>query len=176
MNKRVCYLLVGITGSGKSTIAKRLVEENPGATVFSLDDLRLKLFEATGAAADGKEAYAAAFDYANANRQKFDALVNQAWAEALKAEVVIVDNMNHTRKGRARWITEARAKGFTIVAIDVMAPLEVLIERQATRLDKGVPAEVVKRAYYSYQELTADEADAVVRVNGVTGLPPGWGC
>jgi predicted kinase len=171
MNKRVCYLLVGITGSGKSTIAKRLVEENPGAVVFSLDDLRLKLFEAAGSSAGGKEAYAAAFDYAAANRQKFDAVVNEAWSAALKADTVVVDNMNHTRKGRARWIAEARAKGFTVVAIDVMAPLEVLIERQAARPDKSVPAEVVKRAYYSYQELTADEADVVVRVNGITGLP-----
>jgi predicted kinase len=171
MNKKVCYMLVGITGAGKSTIAKQLIEENPEAFVFSLDTLRLKLFESKDIGSPVKEQYSLAFNYANENRQEFDTLVNDEWAKALKSHVVIVDNMNHTRKSRAKWITSARAKGFTIVAIDVMCPLDVLIERQNTRADKSVPADVVRRSYYSYQELSVDEADIVIRINGITGMP-----
>ena len=38
------YMLVGLPGSGKSTIAKKMIEKNPNIKVFSSDSLRKELW------------------------------------------------------------------------------------------------------------------------------------
>jgi len=90
--------------------------------------------------------------------------VNTAWQNALKHEHVFVDNTNLTVKSRARWIQDARAKGFKIIVVNMLVPLQVAIDRQATRPDKEVPAQIVKDMYMRMQEPTADEYDYLVNV------------
>jgi tRNA uridine 5-carbamoylmethylation protein Kti12 len=159
--------MVGVSGSGKSTVTYRLwnryhCDEN--VAEFSLDVCRLDFLDMI--TDDPKKAYAMAFKHATENQKQFDEYVNKRWAEALKADVIFVDNTNLTRKSRARWIQEARSKGFTIVAVNVMTPLKVVMERQATRKDKSVPLEVVRDMYMRMQEVQADEADYVLHVDG----------
>ena len=43
MNKPKLMLLVGLSGSGKSTIAQKLAEENPNTVIVSLDAIREEL-------------------------------------------------------------------------------------------------------------------------------------
>ena len=165
---KICYIMVGVSGSGKSSVVKSLIKASNGAvSVSSLDSYRLDFFDQI--ADDPKKAYADAFKYANLNPQRFNEYVNKQWAQDLKADVVIVDNTNLTRKSRARWIQDARSKGFTIVAVNVMAPLSVVLERQESRGDKSVPSDVVCEMYFRLQEVQADEADFIMHYDGVRG-------
>lgn len=174
---KTCYIMVGVSGSGKSTFVDKLLVLHPFARVFSLDQVRVSMYEASLSEnqinelnfENDKDVYSKAFEYVNANQKEFDAQVNAAWAYALKGEVVIVDNTNLTRKARARWIQEARSKGFTIVAVNVMAPLQVVIDRQASRKDKSVPPHVVRDMYMRQQEVQADEAEFILHADGVRG-------
>lgn len=173
---KTCFILVGVSGSGKSTVRDQLVMSlnalgHNDIDEFSLDDCRVEMFSLknTDETLRGGALYAASFEYANNNKTEFNDFVNSQWATALKSSVVIVDNTNLTRKSRARWIKEARAKGFEIVAIQVMAPLQVVIDRQKTRGDKAVPEHVVRDMYLRQQEVLAgDEADGVISVDGTT--------
>ena len=114
--------------------------------------------------------YKAAFDNANENKVKFDAFVISQWKRFLERDFVVVDNTNLTRKPRARWINDLRAKGFTIVGVQVNVPLQVALDRQATRGDKSVPLKIVEDMYMQQQEfLLGSEVDYVMYVDGVTG-------
>ena len=166
---KVCYIMVGVSGSGKSTVMSSIAKkfhsgQGEKTAVFSLDLCRLDFLDQI--TDDPKKAYADAFAYANANKHRFDEFVNMTWAQALKAQVLFVDNTNLTKKTRARWVNEARAKGFTIVAVNVMTPLKVVLERQATRPDKSVPLDVVRDMYMRLQEVQADEVDFIMHVDG----------
>lgn len=166
--------MVGAPGAGKSTVVKKISELHPEMRVFSLDDVRISLFkekmtlfaEELSVFSDDKMLYEHAFMYANANPKEFDARVNNVWVSALKSDVVVVDNTNLTRKARSRWVKDARAKGFEIIAINVVTPLTLILERQVSRADKSVPANVVRRMHFSIQEVQTDEADEIVTVRG----------
>lgn len=169
IKNRICYILVGVSGAGKSTAAKKLAAQHLAESsqplvceTFSLDTCRMDFcpFELSGnAVAD----YNMAFNYANANPKDFAVFVNAAWAKALKADIVFVDNTNLHRKARMRWITEARNAKFTVVAVQFMVPLQTLILRQSTRSDKSVGADIVKAMYMRQTEVKIpEEADHVL--------------
>lgn len=175
MNKH-CYIMVGVSGSGKSTVMWDMINHFPQMwdmilktveqtySIFSLDMCRLDFLDEISD--DPKVAYARAFDKANNNKSEFNAFVDKVWKQALESEVVFVDNTNLTKKSRARWIQDARKKGFKIVAVNVMSPLQTVLDRQATRKDKSVPAEVVRDMYMRMQEVQADEADYIMNIDG----------
>lgn len=165
-----CYIMVGVSGSGKSTAVKKLIDHHAGQNiaVFSLDSARLDFYDQINS--DPKQAYADAYKYATENAERFDEFVRCAWTETLKADVIVVDNTNLTKKSRARWVNEARAKGFKIIAIQMMTPLETVLARQMTRSDKQVPAETVRDMYFRQQEvLVGSEADVLLVVDGREG-------
>lgn len=168
---KICYIMVGVSGSGKSTVVNKLKAELEDVRVFSLDDVRLNMYVMLNenVPQDLQEQYARAFDFVNDNQQEFNKYVDNTWSAALKHKNVIVDNTNLTRKSRARWIQDARRKGFTIIAVNVMAPLSVVLQRQATRGDKSVPMDVVRDMYFRQQEVQSDEADFIMHYDGVRG-------
>jgi predicted kinase len=158
--------MVGVSGAGKSTIVQELLKHHLNTYTFSLDSCRMDFFDKIDN--DMKKTYAEAFKYANMNQTAFDSYVTRAWKHGLmNFETIIVDNTNLTKKARGRWVNEARAHGFTIVAIQVMTPLAVVLERQMTRCDKHVPEEIVRDMYFRQQEVLAgSEADFVMNVDG----------
>jgi predicted kinase len=179
MKNKNCFIMIGVSGCGKSTVRDRLlktlVEPDGSSTnvrTFSLDECRLQFTRQNHLGLhvddlDPTALYEAAFDYANANSKAFDAYVNEAWVYSLAGDSVIVDNTNLTRKSRARWSQEARAKGFTVWAVEVMTALSVVLERQRTRGDKNVPAHIVRDMYMRQQSvLVPAEADVLVVVDG----------
>lgn len=172
---KTCFVMVGVSGSGKSTTMRQLMKlsEGKNVQVFSLDDCRLDFYDQI--TDDPKEAYRKAFDYANANQDRFNSFVQGTWDRCLlTADVLFVDNTNLTRKSRARWVNDARARGFTIWAIQVVAPLATVIARQKLRTDKDVPEAIVRDMYMRQQEvLLGDEADFLLNVDGTTGLAEG---
>lgn len=174
--KKVGIIMVGVSGSGKSTWVAGVEKEFPDEKVatFSLDKCRLDMLMRTpGMISDlDTEAsiYAMAFKHANENQSRFDAHVTMMWQEAMQADVVVVDNTNLTRKSRARWINEMRSKDFSIVGVEMHTPLQVVLDRQATRGDKAVPHNVVRDMYMRQQSLMlGSECDVLHVVNGVSG-------
>lgn len=162
---KTCYVLIGVSGSGKSTFLKNYLDR-PGVVVSSLDTYRLDMFDQI--VSDPKKAYAEAFKFANENAKRFDDYVTKRWNEDLKnAETLFVDNTNLTRKSRARWINEARSKGFKIVGVQFYTPLQVVLDRQASRTDKFVPLDVVRDMYMRVQEvMLGTEVDSLMIVDG----------
>ena len=167
----MCFIMSGVSGSGKSTAADKLAQRfsNNSVSIFSLDTCRVKLFSDVF----GRNgSYAEAFDYANQNQDSFNSLVNSEWAKSLKNEVVIVDNTNLSRKSRARWCADADAKRFTIWGINVYAPLQVVLDRQKTRGDKSVPENVVRDMFFRQQGfMVGDEVHFALAINGLSSSP-----
>lgn len=169
-----CYLMVGPSGAGKSTVRRRLVEVFgfKEHSVFSLDDCRRKFMDASHAGQwwsdndTDADMYNATFEYAKNNEKEFNQFIATAWAEALKSDVLFIDNTNFTKKGRARWVQEARQKGFYVFGVEVMTPLQTVVDRQKTRGDKCVPEAVVRNMYMSQQGLlVGSEVDAILFID-----------
>lgn len=169
---KLAFIMIGVSGCGKSTVLKhfaaKMAQECNDIRVFSLDTCRLDF----AAQELGEATYAQAFELGITRKQEFDAFVTAAWNKALKGDCLFADNTNLTRKGRARWCTEARKKGFTIWGVQVMAPLQVVLDRQSTRGDKSVPLGIVKDMYMRQQEvLVGDETDFLFVVDGTIPDP-----
>lgn len=174
--EKIAYVMVGVPGSGKSTWMKQTIarhtEMGKRVGVFSLDQCRLDLARTDN--------YSEAFKYAIENPKAFDEHVNVAWHRTISVntefneelslvqnDVVIVDNTNLTKKSRARWVNDLRAKKFHIVGVQVMVPLVIALERQHTRGDKFVPESVVRDMYMRQQELMlGSEVDQLINVKG----------
>lgn len=164
MTQKIAYILVGITGSGKSSYVRKLWKDHAAdkVGVLSMDDVRLMVAQDAGLITGESIADSArAFAYCVDNPDVFSKRLNEVWRTVLQNDVVIVDNMNHTRKGRARWVAELRQKGFEIHAVHFMRPLGLLIERQKTRDDKEVPENRVRQIFMQLQELQSDEYDTL---------------
>lgn len=169
------FIIVGVSGSGKSTIVEQLKKLLPEdfTSVFSLDICRRSFMDEKHTtqwwsdAMTDADLYNECFRFANENEKEFAEYVTNCWMRALTNENVIVDNTNLTRKSRARWVNDMRAKKFEITALQVIAPLNTVIARQMTRKDKSVPEKVVREMYMRQQEvLLGAEADRILNVDG----------
>jgi predicted kinase len=168
----IAYILVGPSGSGKSTFIKPL--RNP--VVFSLDDCRLDFYDRI--TDDPKQAYAEAWDFANANKSAFDKYVDERW-NAAKFEAarshrpLVIDNTNLTRKARARWASELMTSkahhfgsgenGWNVIGVTFYTSLRTLLQRRMSRGDKKVPLDTVIDMYNRVEEfLPGTECHALI--------------
>jgi len=181
---KIAYIMIGASGSGKSTLIKHITKEkmmlggNPKVSTFSLDSCRMNFIHTKKVGQwwsdndSDADMYAQAFECATEHEKEFKAFVDAAWAEALKADALFIDNTNLSRKSRTRWIAEARQKGFTVWAVQVMSPLKTVIDRQSTRRDKSVPTSVVRDMYFRQEEiLVPGEADFLFVADGTSKNP-----
>jgi predicted kinase len=173
--QKKAFILIGASGSGKSTVRKQL-EEKLSARTFSLDDCRINFYLDNAPGYDGTpdsgltegDMYGKAFKFCNERSKEFDEYVDNCWNSLLiTCDMIIVDNVNGTRKSRAKWVDGLRKKKFHIVMLQMQTPLDVIIERQQTRGDKCVPAEVVRSQYMRQEEpMIGSECDEIIVVNG----------
>lgn len=122
MNK--LYTMVGISGSGKSTIANQI----PNAIVISSDAIRKELYGAEEIQGNGK--------------QVFDLVYKRIGEELAKGNDVVFDATNLTPKARNavfRFTAEH-------IAVFVNTSLDDCLKRNAARKRK-VPEEVIYRMY-----------------------------
>jgi predicted kinase len=147
----IAYILVGASGSGKSTFIRDQFTADVQVDVVSLDQYRINFAHEQNPpwfAMDTQSLYRNAFQYANDNDAEFRKYYNTAFMKTLAEENdVVVDNTNTSKKSRAYWIAALRQKGYRIAAVEFPIALATLVARQETRGDKRVPTDVVKSQY-----------------------------
>lgn len=122
MNK--LYTMVGIPGSGKSTIANQI----PNAVVISSDAIRKELYGAEEIQGNGK--------------QVFDLVYKRIREELAKGNDVVFDATNLTPWARNAVFRFSAER----IAVFVNTPLDECLKRNAAR-ERKVPEEVIYRMY-----------------------------
>lgn len=124
-------LMVGIPGSGKTTLSKMLIER--GYAVLNADSIREELW---GDATDQREA-SKVFEIFF---KRLDDLLD------LQKDIVI-DNTNTNPRHREQSIVRARQKGYEDIQLWVLdVPLELCLERNKTR-ERQVPEDIVTKMH-----------------------------
>lgn len=137
-------LMVGVSGSGKSTHAAKLAQSLP-ADIVEPDAIRLEL---TGNASDQSR-----------NREVFQLAHSRAEAKLLAGINVVVDATNLDRKTRAEWVAIARRCGAEARAVVVDTPVDVAKKRNLAR-HRVVPLDVIDKQARRLCPPTSDEGFA----------------
>ena len=122
-------LMVGVSGSGKSTHAAKLAQTLP-ADIVEPDAIRLEL---TGNASDQSR-----------NGEVFRLAHTRTEAKLLAGIDVVVDATNLDRKTRAEWLAIARRCGAEARAVVVDTPVDVAKKRNLSR-SRVVPLDVIDK-------------------------------
>ena len=122
-------LMVGVSGSGKSTHAAKLAQTLP-ADIVEPDAIRLEL---TGNASDQSR-----------NGEVFRLAHTRTEAKLRSGISVVVDATNLDRKTRAEWLAIARRCGAEAHAIVVDTPVDVAKNRNNIR-ERVVPLGVIDK-------------------------------
>lgn len=154
LNNKAVYLLIGASGSGKSTWTKNSA---PDADVYSWDALRHEWYHPTD--------YTEAFKLACEDKH-FNQKAQQRFREVLAAAEgdVVVDNVNLTKKSRRFFVDTARQKGFAVIGVLFPIDRQTLRDRQASRTDKVVPVEAVMQHWNKLQMPMIGEVDKVMTI------------
>ena len=146
----VLVVPVGITGAGKSTWIKKLMDDQPNRFVVYEEDVLRVVYamenfnEVDWQAWENmsiKERYDAAWKFCHLDpRSKFDAFAKADFIAALgSGKDVIVDKMNQGRKARTKLINEAKQRGFMVTSVEFFISEGEAKRRQRSRGDKAVP-------------------------------------
>jgi NEDD4-binding protein 2 len=131
---KVLILMRGVSGSGKSTYAKRIQEER-GGVIYSTDDFFMK---------DGEYQFDGSQIGRNHERNQ------QRTAEAMRMGInlIIIDNTNTQRWEMKPYVQMADEHNYTIEIVELSdIDFDTIMERQGQRADqnKALSAEIVKR-------------------------------
>lgn len=146
------YIMSGIPGSGKSTYAREVVDQNikwtkKSATILTPDEFRFVL--------TGKEFHAPAEDMVWATvKTTAKVLLNTD-------QDVIIDATALTKHRRSEWVHIAKTYGVWCYAIAMITPLEMCKENNFKR-DRAVPKDVLNRQISQYTIPTVAEGFATI--------------
>jgi predicted kinase len=121
-------VLVGAAGSGKTTLAARLFAPDE---VIASDDLRAAI---SGDAADQR-----------ATRPAFALLHREVRRRLAAGRIVVVDATSVERTARRSLVRLASLAGAPVTALVLALPPALVQARNAARLERPVPGEVVER-------------------------------
>lgn len=142
VNSPIMFVAIGASGSGKSSLLKKMQTANPSLNVFSLDLMRHELYG---------DDYSLAFLKSTKDKH-FRSTCNNRYRDLLReGKDLFLDNTNISRKNRRFYLTEARNRGYYLVAVLLPVDVKTVRDRQKTRADKEVPVEAVDRQYYGLQ-------------------------
>lgn len=140
-------LLIGLPGSGKTTLARHLLADCPEMQIISTDAIRRQLF--------GDEA--------------FQGTWLRVWREVLRqfrqalatGSTAIYDATNAQRRQRREVIASAREIGFThITGIWVDTPVWLCLARNKRR-QRQVPEEVIFRMHRQLRDVPPSEQEGL---------------
>lgn len=157
----VCYMLVGVSGAGKSTYRKHLLNTHMfDASVYSLDDFRQEFAKIHDPSRVGNAA--ACFELACNNDKIFNKFVDEKFKEVVKSPVIINDNTNQTVKARRAFYEKVKAT-HKVVAVLINADLDTILERQKHRGAARVSDGVVKDMFFRMQSvLIGEDCDIII--------------
>lgn len=148
MNRPTLILLCGIPGSGKTTYAKKYIEEHEDTIHISSDEIRKELWGDEATQGDNNEVFS---------------LMQTRTIEALNnGYSVVYDATNVTRKDRS-YIISLCPKFVKIECHIVWAPIETCIEKDSTR-ERTVGKEVIDRMLRRFQAPYYDEGIHEIKV------------
>lgn len=148
MNRPTLTLLCGIPGSGKTTYAKKYIEEHPNTIHLSSDLIRKELWGNEATQGDNNEVFS---------------LMQARAIEALNnGQSVVYDATNITRKDRS-YIIALCPKFAKIECHIIWAPIETCIERDAAR-ERTVGKAVIDRMLKKLQSPYYDEGIYEIKI------------
>lgn len=143
-------LLVGISGSGKSTWAKAIQDKNSALIVLCPDILR----GIVGSGEEDQTVNGFVFNVVRAMTEYF-----------LKSgKDVIIDATNVRKVNRQEFIDIGHKHGAKVCAYVFRVPLEVCLERNFKRA-RRVPPEIIQRQFDNYVPPQPGEFDEVVFID-----------
>lgn len=119
------HLLCGLPGSGKSTVARQIVEDH-GAVRFTLDEWMLRLH---GLRYDHP-------DYGSKAADCRELMWDTACQVLATGADVVLDWSQWSRAKRAEWAGRARERDYRVVLHDVIVDSATAIEQAASRTDE----------------------------------------
>lgn len=126
-------LMRGVTGSGKSTRCRQILDENPEAKILSTDDLFIE---------DGE------YRFRPENLAKNHKMNQERCRLAMieKITTIIIDNTNIMPWEMKPYHLLAQEHGYqTIIEEIPPPPIEELLRRHESRTDKKVPRETLEK-------------------------------
>jgi tRNA uridine 5-carbamoylmethylation protein Kti12 len=143
-SKKYCFVIVGLPGSGKSTVAYELAREY-NATIASSD------FYIERKAEDEGKTYNEVFDkYIGEatrvfNLKLFFAIANQA--------NIVIDRTNLSKKTRRGYLNRFKEAGYYVVCVTVLTDKNIRRKVNESRMEKGrsISDEVVEKMENNFQ-------------------------
>lgn len=124
-------MLIGVPGSGKTTLAKKVAER--GFTVMNADSIREELYGDARQQGDPKEVFTLFFE--------------RLEKEMAEGKDIVVDNTNINTKQRKPILERAEKFGYKDVQLWLLdVPLEVCLARNKTR-DRVVEEDIVANMF-----------------------------
>ena len=146
MNKPILWVMVGLSGSGKSTIAKKIANDNPNTVIVSSDNIREEI---TGDYEDQKH-----------NEEVFKVFHDRIRKNLENKKNVIVDATNLTIKSRRAILSKVNGLNINKICVIIPKPFEKCKEDNLHR-EHPVPEEVldkqIRRFQISFMEEGWDE-------------------
>lgn len=156
MDKQKVFMMVGLPASGKSTVAKRLAEEND-ADIFSSDEYRKKLLNDESCQSN--------------NALIFDTLYKDLKNDVLSGRNVVFDATNIHRKSRTRLFQELHGVDCDINAYVMTTPFEDCKKRDASR-DRTVGEDVIKKFLLRFEMPQKFEGFSNIYIDGIEDTMP----
>jgi predicted kinase len=154
MNNNVLYVLVGISGTGKSTFVDRFLKTHPDITVYSSDKLRAVL---------GKDE-----SDQSVSGQVFSTIFYNLDRDLKSNKNVMVDATSLTVKDRKKYIDIAKKHNAKIIAYVLERDKQTILANQKARSFSGgrfVPSDVIEKMFLKYKRPITDEGfDEVILV------------
>lgn len=141
------YLTVAIPGTGKTTLARKFVAENPHVVYLSSDGLRAVL---------GKSE-----DDQNVSGQVFQYVRNMVEFYLRNGFSVLVDATNYNKKNRDSLVSSARRNKAWITAFVSQVPYEISVARNKGRA-RVVPDFVLERMRDGWECPSLQEVDEII--------------
>ena len=125
---KTLYILVGIPGSGKSTWAKKNVNDN--TVIISSDEIRKELF---------------GFEDQTHQDKVFSTMHKRVKDYAMKGYSIIYDATNISRKRRVALAQEMRKHFDKIIPVVFVCPIKELLNRNITRQERHLPEDKLRQ-------------------------------